>query len=288
MPMDVQQYTRKQKIITSRQDLRLLIIQFWLTLILYTFSTIYFVIQFQWYEWKLLFACIIVTTLSWILPTKQMWLYKRIGKMNFIFISIFNTYMYYAFVFGPDASFKRFGGWKIFLILFSIFYLCIGFWIAKLLFYKKFSYAWKESKKIIKEKRIEKPIKQKSMRKFSIQLGFYLYLSIFVILIIFGILMLRYHNNQEQLYIMQSFLLNQCMFSAVIWSIPLLAFYYESNWSIYVLIIALVLESINLIANLQKIIFILTESIQIYSLQLLFLFFIVIRYIILFFCMKRS
>lgn len=306
MPRDNQErraiYHRRQQ--AGKQDLRFMLLFFLLGLLLYTAFGYYLIsnmilAQVHLLEQFLLYG--IGTFLMWCIPFRMLWKYNRIGRFLFLVCTVVSTYLYRDFpgylAIEITPEFYKYMFLALFICKCCLILYCAGRLICSVTIRSIWDFgdlyddeleALEESGMTMPEEVLPKWMEKAKLllKRCSIRLGICLYVSILLIFI--GLMFLRQvmPAYEEAIGAIQYPLFSQCLFSIMVWSVPVFGMYMGKQWSPYLLAIPILGEILRNVISYQSTLDIFSNQLIPLEIAILYTIITFIRYFLLVWCCK--
>lgn len=259
-------HIKKSSYLTQRrqgkQDLRVLSLLLFLGLLFYTALSLLTAFHFTVMPEQFLIRLIVADILSLILWGASfllLWKFKRSGKWLFFltllvsvffdrhFVSLFSCqlepallkYLFVVLFFGKWGMVlygaRALACSKTIRSIWHIDYLCDEFLDGESDEFVQFQH----------DRQV-----QQLLRRTSCCLGLFLYLSMLCILLLLSFLRNQLVSVQEALLFIQQPLLSSCLFSALVWSIPMIVMYMKKQWGAYLLMVSIIAETMRILVLL--------------------------------------
>lgn len=241
------------------QDLRVMCLLFFVGLILYTCANGYVVFRIQdsTYElikWYGIYA--VGTMLGWCIPIYLLWHFNRLGRLLFLSFVAGSLYLYRNSMQFLSIDIEKDIWFYAFIVLFVIKCLLILWVVMRLMFASSIHCIWSMDEMYDEELEMEPeddeeeaeeisvPVQkaQKKLKRGAIWLAILLYLSLLIIFMMLSLLKKFVPVYETALSDVQMILFTQCLFSTLVWSIPMMVMYMGKRKSSYILYLAILVE----------------------------------------------
>lgn len=234
-------YIKRQR--QGKQDLRFLSLMLFVGLLLYSALNLYVLTRISDASAYLSddIAYCGGTLLMWCIPLRMMWKYNKLGRWCYWLCLGSSVYLYreipslFQVEWEPDTL--RY----VFLVLFVLKCAMMIYGGIRLMLSKTIRSIWNvddlfddelarleqevESDPIIYSKAEEKS--RWLLKRCAFRLGACLYISILLIFVILGLLSSKLPELSDSILAIQYLLFSECLFSAMVWSIPVIGMYWE-------------------------------------------------------------
>lgn len=299
-------YHKRQRL--GMQNLRFMMLLFLIGLLLYTFLAYYCILQMQvdTNDLKLQFLLYGVGSLvAWCVAIRMLWNFNRLGRIVFLFLTIVSCYLYRN-IFGFYALATDSEVFKyIFLILFVCKCSMILYCSLRLILSPSIRCIWSmddmfddeisemetttllslEQDDVKISPAIEKA--QKELKRFASYLAICLYLSVIVIFLFLAVATHFLPMYEESLSAIVYPLFNQCLFSLMLWSIPVIGMYIGKSWSPFLLYVAILGELLRILISYQNYVDVFTTKAIASEIKTVFIIIEIMRYMVLYRCCKK-
>lgn len=280
------------------QDLRVMCLLFIVGLILYTCLNGYVVLHIQesTYElikWYGIYA--VGTLLGWCIPIYLLWHFNRLGRLLFLSFVAASFYLYRDSIQFLSLDIEKNIWFYTFIILFIFKCLLILWVVMRFMFSSSIHCIWsmdemfdeelemdqEEDDEEVEEISISMQKAQKTLQRGAIRLAMLLYASLLLIFMLLSMLKNFVPKYETALSDVQMVLFNQCLFSAFVWSIPMIAMYVGIKRSMYFLYMAILLELVYACFTITTYQVIFQNEAMPLQLQVLYIVITLIRYLLL-------
>lgn len=287
-------YHRRQQ--EGKQDLRFMLLFFFLGLLLYTALGYYLIGNMEVEGVDLLGQFLLYgigTFIGWCIPIHLLWKYNRIGRMLFLLCTCASIYLYrnaFAYVSLTIAPmFYKYMFLSLFickccLILYCTMKLVCSYTIRSIwdfgdLYDDELEALDQAETTLIEECLPKWMVKAKLMlKRCSIRLGICLYVSTILIFIGLGIFSSMMPSYKEAIGAIQYPLFSQCLFSVMVWSVPVFGMYMGKQWSPYLILIPILGEVIRNVISFHDVIGIFTNQLIPLEIAMLYMLLTIFRY----------
>lgn len=290
-------YHKRQQM--GKQDLRFLLLFFFLGLLLYTALSFYLISNMEVKEIDLFTQFIFYgggSFLLWCIPIRMLWRYNRLGRIVFLICIVASIYCYrnsMAYLsLEIEPEFYKY----MFLALF-ICKCCLLLYAAfQLMFSRSIRSIWDfgdlyddelealdawepEQLEEVFPKWMEKA--RIKLKRCSIRLGVCLYTSIVLIFLGLTLLASLMPDYAEAISAIQYPLFSQCLFSIMVWSVPVFGMYMGKRWSPYLLFIPILGEILRNVISFQDTLGIFSNQLIPIEIGAMYLILTILRYLLL-------
>lgn len=292
----------------GKQDLRFLSLMIFLGLLLYSALNYYVLTRLDHTPadaMKTYLVYAVSSLILWCVPLRMLWHYNRLGRYVYGFCFGISAYFYVQrFPFVSEEWTPAF-----FRILFQLLFglkcamLCYGG--VRIFFSKKIRSIWNvyglfddelakmEEFKEVKEEKTERISKKEKkavmlLKRASLRLGFFLYFSVLASFMLFGILIRILPQYHDAIQAIQYPLFSECLFSVMVWSIPVIGMYLGKSWSPYLIYVALLGEALRLLLSYSQYVDLLGNQLIPIVLKLLWIVIEIMRFLLLFFSCRSA
>lgn len=287
----------------GKQDLRFLSLMIFLGLLLYSALNYYVLTRIDHtvadvMKTYLFYA--IITLLLWCVPLRMLWRYNRLGRYVYLLCIGISVYLYrnqLSFVSDEwTPAFFRY----LFQLLFLLKCIMILYGGVRIFTSAKIRSIWnvyelfddelakmeniKEGKESKEEQHMSKKEKKAVilLKRASLRLAFCLYFSVLVSFMLFGILIRILPQYHDAIQAIQYPLFSECLFSVMVWSIPVIGMYLVKSWSPYLIYVAMTGEGVRLLLSYSQYIELFGNRIIPIVLKLLLIVIEIMRYLLVF------
>lgn len=245
------QYRKRQR--QGKQDLRFLSLLLFLALLLYSALSFYLIsrmtnIDHECYVRVSLY--VLGTLFLWSFALRLLWKYNRMGRILYWLCLLVSAYLY------KDVSVLFSLTWEpvldryAFTVLFLLKCVMLIYGGLRLTFSSTIRSIWSMNELFDQEladlESVEElpnviPLSQTDQRivallkRSSITLALCLYLSMIAIFVVLGVMGNRLPEYREGLHAIQYQLFSECLFSALLWTVPIIMMYMGRKWSPYLI-----------------------------------------------------
>lgn len=295
-------YHKKQR--QGKQDLRFLSLLLFLGLLLYSALNFYVLTRLTNASELMPTYCMYCfgTLLLWCVPLRLMWHFNRLGRWLYWICLAVSAYIYKdigaLFQTTWEPQFFRY----VFQVLFVLKCAMMIYGGIKLLFSSTIRSIWnvddlfdeelaeleqpKEDDPVVYSKAEEKG--RMLLKRCAIRLGICLYLSILLIFLLLGILSTKLPALSESILAIQYLLFTECLFSVMVWSIPVIGMYLGKMWSPYFIFVSVLGEGIRMVMSYASYAELFSNALIAPSIKLLFVVIEIMRFMILFFSCRSA
>lgn len=289
----------------GKQDLRFLTLMMFLGLILYSALNYYVLTRLDQASGEVIKTYLIyavVTLMLWSVPLRMLWKFNRLGRYVYLISTVCCAYLYrdqLSFI-GSDWSPQFFR--YLFQLLFIVKWLMVIYGGIRLFTSTAIRSIWNvyelfddelakmEDVKEVREVKIPKKEKKAVMllKRASLRLAVCLYCSVLAAFLLFGILIRQLPQYHDAIQAIQYPLFSECLFSVMVWSVPVIGMYLGKIWSPYLIYVAVVGEALRFLLSYTQYGELLFNQLIPVSLKLLFFAIEVLRYLLLFFSCRSA
>ncbi len=287
----------------GKQDLRFLSLMLFLGLLLYSALNYYVLTRINQATMEVVYTYLfyaITTLILWGVPLRMLWRYNRLGRYVYLLCIGISGYVYYQqlnFVSEEwTPSFFRY----LFQLLFILKCVMMLYGGVRIFTSVKIRSIWtvyglfddelakmediKEEKGENEEHLSKKERKAvRLLKRASLRLGFFLYFSVLASFMLFGILIRILPQYHDAIQAIQYPLFSECLFSVMVWSIPVIGMYLGKSWSPYLIYVAASGEGMRLMLSYTQYVELLGNRVIPIVMKLLWIVIEIMRYLLLFF-----
>lgn len=279
------------------QDLRVMCLLFFVGLMLYTCANGYVIFQIQDHTYELMkwYGIYAVgTMLGWCIPIYLLWHFNRLGRLLFLSFVAASLYLYRNSMQFFSLDIEKDIWFYTFIVLFIIKCFIILWVTMCLMFTSSIHCIWSMDEMFDEELEMEVeddeeaeeisiPVQkaQKKLKRGAIRLAMLLYLSLLIIFILLSLLKKFVPVYEIALSDVQMILFTQCLFSAFVWSIPMMVMYMAKRKSSYILYLAILVEILYACFRMRDYQVIFQNKDMPLQLQVLYIAITFIRYLLL-------
>lgn len=295
-------YKKRQR--QGKQDLRFLSLMLFVGLLLYSALNLYVLTRIPDAS-KSLFNYTVYsggTLLLWCIPLRMMWKYNKLGRWCYWLCLMISVYIYREVPALFNVQWEPVSLRYIFQILFVLKCTMLIYGGIRLLFSKTIRAIWnvddlfddelaqleqiEESEPIVYSKAEEKS--RLLLKRCAMRLGACLYISVLSIFVLLGILSSKLPDLSEAILAVQYLLFSECLFSVMVWSIPIIGMYLGNTWSPYFILVSTGGEIIRFIMSYQSYVELFSDPNVAASIKLLFVVIEFMRFLILYFSCRSA
>ncbi len=295
-------YKKRQR--QGKQDLRFLSLLLFIGLLLYSALNLYVLTRITEASTYLsdYIAYCLGTLLLWCIPLRMMWKFNKLGRWCYWLCLIASVYIYREapalFQVQLEPKTLRY----IFQVLFVLKCAMMIYGGIRLMLSKTIRAIWnvddlfddelaqlervEESAPIMYSKAEEKS--RWLLKRCALRLGICLYISILLIFVLLGIMSSKLPELSDSILAIQYLLFSECLFSAMVWSIPVIGMYLGNLWSPYFIFAAVCGEIIRLIMSYESYIELFNDPLIEPLIKLLFVCIEAVRFLILYFSCRSA
>lgn len=296
---------KKQKLIQKRkrqgmQDLRFLTLVLFLGLFFYTIFNFFIVMKVTVPNIDLLREYVLSACLSlvlWCVVFRLLWRFNRMGRYLYWGVLILQGYLYrdawrlwsldmepnamkicFLSLFAAKCLLFIYGGWKL-LVSSTI----RNIWNIDNLFDDELLRLEMNDQPEVLPKPIPKS-KAKSkqrLRKAAISLGVCLYVTTLAIFVVLSVLSAQLPEWKSGLRIIQYQLFSECLFSALVWGLPMITMLLGKEWSAYMILVSWSAEVLRLIVSYQDMALLMNTNEVVFLIKLLYVMMEILRFVLI-------
>ena len=295
-------YRKRQR--QGKQDLRFLSLMLFIGLLLYSALNIYVLTRMSdasTYLSKDIAYCGL-TLVMWGIPLRMMWKYNKLGRWCYWLFLLLSAYLYREVpaLFQVEWEPKTFR--YIFQVLFVLKCAMLIYGGIGLMFSKTIRSNWNvddlfddelaqmeqvaESDPVIYSKAEEKS--RMLLKRCALRLGGCLYISVLSIFLLLGILSSKLPEYSDAILVLQYLLFSECLFSVMVWSIPVIGMYLGNMWSPYFILVSACGEILRMIMSYESYFELFQDPTIASSVKFLFVIIEVMRFLILYFSCRSA
>lgn len=301
MPRDNQErkaiyHVRQQ---AGKQDLRFMLLFFFLGLCLYTAFGYYLIRNMQLTDINLLSQFLlygIATCVMWCIPIRMLWKYNRLGRPIFLLCTCASIYLYRNAVGYLELKITPEFYKYMFLSLFICKCCLILYCSGKLLVSRTIRSIWDfgdlyddelealdQMEIAVPEERLPKWMEKAKLmlKRCSLRLGACLYASTILIFIGLSVFSTSIPSYTEAIGAIQYPLFSECLFSIMVWSVPIFGMYMGKQWSPYLLLLPMLGEILRNVISFQDILGIFSNQLIPIEIAFLYIMLTIGRYMLL-------
>lgn len=293
-------YHKRQR--QGMQDLRFLSLLLFLGLLLYTALNFYIVTKLTGIEqlMRTYATYAIGGCLLWCIPLRLLWSFNRLGRPVYWLMLGLNAYVYKDSFALFHIELEPMSYRMIFIVLLVLKCAMLVYGGGRLLFSSSIRSIWNvddlfddeleememtapaTQSPIPKKSKVEEKAQQ-LLKRTAIRLGLCLYLSVLLIFVLLGLLGNSIPELSEAIGAIQFPLFSECLFSIMIWSIPVFGLYMGKPWSPYLIFVSILGELLRIGLSYTQYMEVFTNQIITTEIKLLYIAIELMRYVILFF-----
>lgn len=246
------QYRKRQR--QGKQDLRFLSLLLFLALLFYTAFSFYILTRLtngdQALYMRFTFS-VLGSLIMWGIILRMLWNYNKLGRLLYWLCLLISAYAYQDALWLRDVTWEPVLYRYLFIVLFGCKCLVLLYGGIRLLFSKTIRSIWSMNELFDHELADMEPQEEEALpevsvsaqdrkiaavlKRFSLLLGLCLYLSMLVIFMILGVMGNQLPDHQEGIRAIQYQLFSESLFSALLWSVPIVIMYMGRKWSPYLI-----------------------------------------------------
>lgn len=295
-------YKKRQR--QGKQDLRFLSLLLFIGLLLYSALNLYVLTRIadaSAYLSDYIAHCL-GTLLLWGIPLRMMWKFNKLGRWCYWLCLMISVYIYREVPALFNVQWEPVSLRYIFQILFVLKCSMLIYGGIRLLLSKTIRAIWnvddlfddelaqleqvEESEPVVYSKAEEKS--RWLLKRCAFRLGACLYISILLIFVFLGIMSSKLPELSDSILAIQYLFFSECLFSAMVWSIPVIGMYLGNLWSPYFILVAVCGETIRLIMSCESYVELFNDPLIEPSIKLLFVFIELTRFLILYFSCRSA
>lgn len=289
----------------GKQDLRFLSLMLFLGIMLYSALNYYVLTRIdnvtaEVMKTYLFYA--VITLLLWSIPLRMLWKFNRLGRYVYLLSTGLCAYLYHdqlSFI-GNDWTpvFFRY----LFQFLFIVKWLMVLYGGVRIFSSAAIRSIWNvyelfddelakmEEVKEVKEVRMSKKEKKAVilLKRASLRLGICLYCSVLAAFLLFGVLIRGLPQYHDAIQAIQYPLFSECLFSVMVWSVPVIGMYLGKIWSPYLIYVAIIGEVLRLLLSYTQYIELFLNRLIPLEMKLLFIVLEIMRYLLVFFSCRSA
>lgn len=296
---------KKQKLIQKRkrqgmQDLRFLTLVLFLGLFFYTIFNFFIVMKLTVPDVDLmreyvLSACL--SLVSWCIVFRMLWRFNRLGRYVYWCVLGLQGYLYrdawhlwnlamepnamkfcFLSLFALKCLLLLYGGWKL-LVSSTI----RNIWNIDNLFDDELLRLEMSDKPEVLPKPTPKSQVRSRQRwkKAAIRLGVCLYVTTLAIFVVLSVLTAQLPQWKDGLRLIQYQLFSECLFSALVWGVPMITMVLGKEWSAYMILVSWSAEVLKLIVSFQDLALLMKTSEVVFLIKLLYVMMEILRFVLI-------
>lgn len=296
------QYKKRQR--QGKQDLRFLSLMLFIGLLLYSALNLYVMTRLPdasaYYSDYMIYGGL--TLMMWCIPLRMMWKYNKLGRWCYWLCLILSVYIYREIPALFNVTWEPITFRYMFQVLFVLKCTMMIYGGVRLMLSKTIRSIWnvddlfddelaqleqvEESAPIVYSKAEDKS--RLLLKRCAFRLGACLYISVLSIFVILGILSSKLPDLSDAILVLQYLLFSECLFSVMVWSIPVIGMYLGNMWSPYLILVSACGEIIRLVMSYESYTELFCDPTIATSVKLLFVVIEAMRFLILYFSCRSA
>lgn len=237
----------------GKADLRFLSLLLFLALLLYTALSFYLISRISNADQELYMRfcfSVLGTLLMWSIVLRLLWKFNRLGRLLYWLGLFFSAYLYKDAVILFSLTWEPAVDRYAFILLFLLKCIILLYGGLRLSFSPAIRSIWSMNELFDRELAALEPAQEQPqsiplspsdqkiitlLKRSSITLALCLYLSMIAIFVLLGLMSSQLPDYSEGLHAIQYQLFSECLFSALLWSVPIIIMYMGRKWSPYLI-----------------------------------------------------
>lgn len=302
-------YKKRQR--QGKQDLRFLCLLLFIGLLLYSALNLYVMTRIPdasaYFAEDIMYCAL--TLIMWCIPLRMMWKYNKLGRWCYWLCIIISVYIYREIPALFSVTWEPMTFRCVFQVMFVLKCAMMIYGGIRLMLSKTIRSIWnvddlfdnelalldqENEDHVIVDHAVElKDMKAEDkskllLKRCAARLGACLYVSVLSIFVLLGILSSKLPEFSDAILVLQYLLFSECLFSVMVWSIPVIGMFLGNLWSPYFILVSAVGEVIRMLMSYGSYTELFQDPTIPVSIKLLFVIIEVMRFLILYFSCRSA